>query len=80
MSILSVFESIGVALVETAAEDAPIFVHSPQGVLILNASENLLTNILQQFQAKTPITTTTVITPAPTSQATLNSPRTNAMA
>jgi len=43
---MNAFETIALAFLATAAEDAPLFVHSAQGMLILNASENLLANII----------------------------------
>lgn len=42
-------EKVLLGLVQGAASDAPLFVHSAQGTLILNASEGLLAGILAQF-------------------------------
>jgi hypothetical protein len=48
------FEKILLALLATAAKDAPIFIHSNQGMVILNASEDLLSNLLVAFQKSPP--------------------------
>jgi hypothetical protein len=48
------FEKILLALLSTAAKDAPIFIHSNQGMVILNASEDLLSNLLVAFQKSPP--------------------------
>jgi hypothetical protein len=45
-------EKILLGILAGAATTAPIFVHSPQGLLVLNASENLLAGILAQFAPK----------------------------
>lgn len=47
------FEKIIFALLTTAAVEAPIFVHSQHGTLLLNAGENLVANLLQAFQKPT---------------------------
>ena len=46
---MNAFEKIMLALLATAATEAPIFVHSAKGVLIMNASEELLGNLLSAF-------------------------------
>ncbi len=46
---MSAFEKIILALLATAAVEAPIFVGSSKGMLILNASEELLANLLAAF-------------------------------
>jgi hypothetical protein len=52
---MSKFEHFLLALVKgvvaAAPLAAPIFIHSPQGVMIFNASEALSAGILQQFAA-----------------------------
>ena len=50
-------EKLLLGLLAGAATDAPIFVHSPQGLLILNASEGLLAGILSEFTPKPTATT-----------------------
>lgn len=44
------FEKRIFALLTTAAVEAPIFVHSQHGTLLLNAGENLVANLLAAFQ------------------------------
>lgn len=43
------FEKIVMALLGAASAEAPLFVHSAQGTLILNASEVLLGSIMAVF-------------------------------
>lgn len=47
---MNAFEKVLLGILATATTAAPIFVHSPQGLVVLNASEQLLANILVQFQ------------------------------
>jgi hypothetical protein len=47
---VNTFEKIFFAFLLTAAKDAPIFVHSNQGMLILNAGEDFVGNLLAAFQ------------------------------
>lgn len=56
---MNAIEKILFAVLATAAQDAPIFIHSTQGTVILNASEILLANLIAAFGPKP--------TPAPTS-------------
>jgi hypothetical protein len=51
---MSTLEKILLGLIAGASTAAPIFVHSPQGILVLNASENLLAGILGEFGPKAP--------------------------
>lgn len=56
---MNAFENVVVGLLQGVEIDAPLFVKSTQGNLILNASETLLASILARFApAPTP-------TPAP---------------
>jgi hypothetical protein len=45
------FEKILLGLLTAVPTVAPVFVHTGQGILILNASETLLAGILAQFAA-----------------------------
>ncbi len=59
---MNAFENIVLGLLQAAEIDAPLFIKSPQGTLILNASEVLLASILARFvpQTPTPATAATV--------------------
>ena len=59
---MNAFENIVLGLLQAAEIDAPLFIKSPQGTLILNASEVLLASILARFvpQTPTPVTAATV--------------------
>jgi hypothetical protein len=46
---MNAFENIAIALLQAAEIEAPLFIKSPQGTLILNASEVLLSSILARF-------------------------------
>jgi hypothetical protein len=46
---MNAFENIVVALLQGVETDAPLFIKSAQGNLILNASEILLASILARF-------------------------------
>jgi hypothetical protein len=46
---MNAFENIAIGLLQAAEAEAPLFVKSPQGTLILNASEVLLASILARF-------------------------------
>jgi hypothetical protein len=61
---MSTFEKILLAIATTAEAELPIFVHSNQGLMILNAGETLLGNILQAFAPAPAAPTPTA--PAPT--------------
>ena len=49
---MNAFEKILLGIVAEAPATIPIFVHSSQGLVIANASENLLGSILAQFAPK----------------------------
>ena len=49
---MNAFEKIILGILSAAPTTIPIFVHSQQGLVIANASENLLANILAQFAPK----------------------------
>ncbi len=51
---MNAFENIAIGLLQAAEMEAPLFVHSNQGTLILNASENLLGSILARFAPAPP--------------------------
>ncbi len=51
---MNAFEKILLALLATASVSAPIFVHSPNGIAVLNVSEALFANILSEFAPKPP--------------------------
>jgi hypothetical protein len=46
---MNAFENIAIGLIEAAEVEAPLFIKSSQGTLILNASEVLLASILARF-------------------------------
>ena len=46
---MNAFENIVLGLLQGAEIDAPLFIKSPHGSLILNASENLLASVLNRF-------------------------------
>jgi hypothetical protein len=54
---MNAFEKIMLALLATATAEAPVFIHSQQGMLVLNAGETLLANILAAFPAKAAVAT-----------------------
>lgn len=49
---MNTFEKVVLGLLAAAPAEAPLFVKSPQGMLILGASEVLLSSILAQFAPK----------------------------
>jgi hypothetical protein len=51
---MNAFENIAIGLLQAAEIEAPLFVKSPQGMLILNASEVLLASILARFAPTQP--------------------------
>jgi len=59
---MNAFENVVIALLEGVEVDAPLFIKSSQGNLILNASEALLASILARFAtpAQAPATAATV--------------------
>lgn len=48
------FEKILLGILSAAPSTIPVFVHSPQGIAIVNASEILLAAILAQFHNPAP--------------------------
>jgi hypothetical protein len=46
---MNAFENIAIGLLQAAELEAPLFIKSNEGVLILNASEILLSSILARF-------------------------------
>lgn len=46
---MNAFENILIGLLQGAEATAPVFVHSQQGLLILNASETVLAAVLARF-------------------------------
>ena len=60
---MNAFENIAIGLLQGAEVEAPLFVKSAQGTLILNASETLLGSILARF-APAPAATTASATTA----------------
>ena len=46
---MNAFENIAIGLIQGAEIEAPLFIKSQQGTLILNASEILLGSILARF-------------------------------
>jgi hypothetical protein len=46
---MNAFENIAIGLLQAAEVEVPLFIKSPQGTLILNASEVLLASILARF-------------------------------
>jgi hypothetical protein len=51
---MNAFENIAIGLLQAAEVEAPVFIKSPQGTLILNASEVLLASILARFAPAQP--------------------------
>jgi hypothetical protein len=51
---MNAFENIAIGLLQAAEIEAPLFIKSPQGTLILNASEILLASILARFSPAQP--------------------------
>lgn len=49
---MNAFEKILLGLISVAPAVTPIFVHSAQGLLVLNASETVLAGVLAQFAPK----------------------------
>lgn len=49
---MNTLETIFLGLLEGAEAEAPIFIHSTQGSLILNASETLLGSVISMLAAK----------------------------
>jgi hypothetical protein len=51
---MNAFENIAIGLLQAGEVEAPLFITSPQGTLILNASEVLLASILARFAPAQP--------------------------
>jgi hypothetical protein len=51
---MNAFENFAIGLLEGAEVEAPLFIKSSQGTLILNASETLLASILARFAPSQP--------------------------
>ena len=51
---MNAFENIAMGLLQAAEIEAPLFIKSTQGTLILNASEVLLASILARFAPAQP--------------------------
>jgi hypothetical protein len=66
---MNAFENIAIGLLEAAEIEAPLFIKSPQGTLILNASEVLLASILARFVSAPPAVPAA---PAPTAPVSSN--------
>jgi hypothetical protein len=64
---MNAFENIAIGLFEAAEIDAPLFIKSPQGTLILNASEVLLASILSRFAPAPPTAPASTALAAPVS-------------
>ena len=60
---MNFLEKLAIGLISSAEQTAPIFVHSAQGTLILNASEIFLGGLLGALQSRTPASP--VVTPGP---------------
>jgi hypothetical protein len=52
---MNAFENFAIGLLQAAEIEAPLFVKSSQGMLILNASETLLASILARFVPAQPV-------------------------
>jgi hypothetical protein len=62
---MNAFENIAIGLLEAAELEAPLFIKSPQGMLILNASEILLSSILARFAPAQAVAIAAPSVPAP---------------
>lgn len=51
---MNFFERLILGLLSAAPAVVPIFVHSPHGIVVANASEALLAGVLQQFAPTAP--------------------------
>jgi hypothetical protein len=60
---MNAFENIAIGLLQAGEAEAPLFIKSQQGTLILNASEILLASILARF-APAPAAAPAVTAPA----------------
>ena len=62
---MNAFENIAIGLLEAAELEAPLFIKSSQGMLILNASEILLSSILARFAPTQAAVLTAPVFPTP---------------
>jgi hypothetical protein len=62
---MNAFENIAIGLLEAVELEAPLFIKSSQGMLILNASEILLSSILARFAPVQAAVLTAPVVPAP---------------
>ena len=61
---MNIWETLAIALLQGAEADTPLFVHSAQGSLILNASENLLNGAIAALVARQAAVTPIPVAPA----------------
>ena len=59
---MNAFENIAVGLLQAAETEAPLFIRSSHGTLILNASEVVLASVLARFA---PVQAAVPASPAP---------------
>jgi hypothetical protein len=64
---MNAFENIAMGLLQAAEIEAPLFIKSTQGTLILNASEVLLASILSRFAPAPPAAPAAPASAAPVS-------------
>ena len=64
---MNAFENFAIGLLEGAEVEAPLFIKSSQGTLILNASETLLASILARFAPAPPAAAPVPVAAAPVS-------------
>jgi hypothetical protein len=64
---MNAFENIAIGLLQAAEIEAPLFIKSTQGTLILNASEVLLASILARFAPAQPAAPAAPVLAAPVS-------------
>jgi len=64
---MNAFENIAIGLLQATEIEAPLFIKSPQGTLILNASEVLLASILARFAPAQPATPAAAVPAVPVS-------------
>ena len=63
---MNAFENIAIGFLEAAELEAPLFIKSSEGMVILNASEILLGSILARFAPAQPAAPAAPAAPAPT--------------
>jgi hypothetical protein len=64
---MNAFENIAIGLLQATEIEAPLFIKSPQGTLILNASEVLLASILARFAPAQPVVAAAAVPAVPVS-------------